>query len=114
MNVKRLSVNVIVASAAVALLGTALRASETSAPASEDVWSWNWAPYITVPLAISPLLYLIGMVRMWHRQRRIGVSRSATTCFWLGWLSLLLALDSPLHEWSEQLFWVHMTHPEIL
>jgi putative membrane protein len=31
-----------------------------------------------------------------------------------GWLSLLIALDSPLHELGEQLFWVHMTQHEIL
>src|SRR5438270_13983068 len=35
-------------------------------------------------------------------------------CFAAGWLSLLLALDSPIREISEQLFWVHMTQHEIL
>jgi putative membrane protein len=35
-------------------------------------------------------------------------------CFALGWLSLLFALDSPIHELGEQLFWVHMTQHEIL
>jgi cytochrome c oxidase assembly factor CtaG len=35
-------------------------------------------------------------------------------CFAGGWLSLLLALNSPMHEISEQLFWVHMTQHEIL
>ena len=36
--------------------------------------------------------------------------------FWfaLGWISLVFALDSPLHELGEQLFWVHMTQHEIL
>ena len=34
--------------------------------------------------------------------------------FALGWTSLLLALDSPIHEIGEQLFWVHMTQHEIL
>ena len=34
--------------------------------------------------------------------------------FALGWISLVIALDSPLHELGEQLFWVHMTQHEIL
>jgi putative membrane protein len=34
--------------------------------------------------------------------------------FTLGWISLVIALDSPLHELGEQLFWVHMTQHEIL
>jgi putative membrane protein len=37
-----------------------------------------------------------------------------TACFAFGWLSLLFALDSPIHELGEQLFWVHMTQHEIL
>ncbi len=32
----------------------------------------------------------------------------------MGWISLVIALDSPLHELGEQLFWVHMTQHEIL
>ena len=32
----------------------------------------------------------------------------------MGWGSLVLALDSPIHEIGEQLFWVHMTQHEIL
>jgi putative membrane protein len=35
-------------------------------------------------------------------------------CFAIGWFSLVLALDSPIHELGEQLFWVHMTQHEIL
>jgi putative membrane protein len=31
-----------------------------------------------------------------------------------GWFSLLIALDSPIHELGEQLFWVHMTQHEIM
>jgi putative membrane protein len=32
----------------------------------------------------------------------------------LGLISLVVALDSPIHELGEQLFWVHMTQHEIL
>src|SRR5438067_9836956 len=49
---------------------------------------------------------------MRHRNSRIPLF--PVLCFAAGWLSLLLALDSPIHELSEQLFWVHMTQHEIL
>src|SRR5438067_3187215 len=49
---------------------------------------------------------------MRHRNSRIPLF--PVLCFAAGWLSLLLALDSPIHELSEQLFWVHMVQHEIL
>src|SRR5438270_5748043 len=98
------------------LMGVAsVPASASEAIAGKDeLWRWNWAPYIIWPLVLCAGLYALGLIRMWVRQHRIGASLPRTVCFGAGWLSLLLALDSPLHEWSEQLFWVHMTQHEIL
>ncbi len=45
---------------------------------------------------------------------RVSVRLAPVGCFALGWISLVLALDSPLHEIGEQLFWVHMTQHEVL
>ncbi len=50
---------------------------------------------------------------MWLGKARAAVRPLQVLCFALGWLSLLIALDSPVHEIGEQLFWVHMTQHEI-
>jgi cytochrome c oxidase assembly factor CtaG len=48
------------------------------------------------------------------RERGARLRPFALVCFASGWISLFLALESPMHEISEQLFWVHMTQHEIL
>lgn len=73
---------------------------------------WTWPAYIAVPLLASAVLYVIGILKM--RARGTHVQLVPVFCFALGWLSLLVALDSPIHEISEQLFWVHMSQHEIL
>ena len=93
----------------------------TSAPAwslakadSGQVNEWTWPPVIIIPLLLMAGLYLLGATRI---LRRASGRRSFVWpifFFALGWISLLIALDSPLHELGEQLFWVHMTQHEIL
>jgi putative membrane protein len=75
---------------------------------------WTWPPFIVISLVLTATLYGIGVTRM---QRRTAHRRSLLwriLWFALGWISLVIALDSPLHELGEQLFWVHMTQHEIL
>lgn len=87
---------------------------KTGMLASFNGLSWEWPPFIVIPLMLTAALYAIGVTRVWQRMgpsRRLGLEIS---CFAAGWSSLLLALDSPIHEISEQLFWVHMTQHEIL
>ena len=76
--------------------------------------SWSWDPYYTVPLALTAALYLIGFLRMRSRLPEGRSSWSPFALFFLGWASLAIALNSPVHEIGEQLFWVHMTQHEIL
>jgi putative membrane protein len=75
--------------------------------------SWTWPPFIVVPLLLAASLYGLGTIRMLRRttNQKLFVWPLA---FALGWISLAIALDSPLHELGEQLFWVHMTQHEIL
>ena len=73
---------------------------------------WVWPPYIIVPLLGLAAVYVIGVVRLSRRTSHVNVLQ--VTSFALGWCSLLIALDSPMHELSEQLFWVHMSQHEIL
>ena len=76
--------------------------------------SWDWPPFIIIPLLLSAALYAVGVLRMWRRTSHAGLTWKSVACFVCGWLSLVLALDSPVHELSEQLFSVHMIQHEII
>ncbi|HJT71406.1 MAG TPA: cytochrome c oxidase assembly protein [Terriglobales bacterium] len=76
--------------------------------------SWTWPLEIVIPLFLFGVLYIIGFYKLRRISRSAQPQLSQAFWFGTGWLSLLIALDSPLHELSEQLFWVHMTQHEIL
>jgi putative membrane protein len=75
---------------------------------------WTWPPLIVIPLFLTAIVYSLGMMKMLKRAKPSSFRRRSIICFALGWISLVIALDSPLHEIGEQLFWVHMTQHEIL
>ena len=70
--------------------------------------AWEFAPGVVIPLAASALLYSIGS------GRQFGITRLQRICFWTGWLTLALALMSPLHALGETLFSAHMIQHEFL
>ena len=73
---------------------------------------WDFSPFIAIPLLAAATLYVVGTLRI---APSIRAGRwFSTLCFVLGWSSLVLALESPIHEIGEQLFWVHMVQHEIL
>jgi putative membrane protein len=76
---------------------------------------WTFSPGVTLPLAATLLLYVLGLARLWQRSERghKGLRRGALL-FALGWLSLAGALVSPLHEGGERSFAVHMIEHEII
>jgi cytochrome c oxidase assembly factor CtaG len=79
------------------------------------VWGeWTWLPSITIPLATLAILYTLGWIQIVRHNLRRNVQWHPAICFLFGWTSLLIALDSTIHELGEQLFWVHMTQHEIL
>lgn len=71
---------------------------------------WSWELSIVVPLALLLVVYTVGMLR--RGGIRILVWRHCS--FYFGWLTLALALVSPIHELGEQLFSAHMLQHEIL
>jgi cytochrome c oxidase assembly factor CtaG len=90
----------------------ALTGTEATTTAGETVWrEWTWPASIVIPLAVLGVLYLAGLMKTWEGAKRRPVN---ILLFVAGWTSLLIALDSPIHELGEQLFWVHMTQHEIL
>jgi putative membrane protein len=98
--------------AGIAVILTSASASAESADGVARSTAWTWSAYIIAPLFAIALLYVVGLLRM--RRRGAKLRLPSILFFSGGWLSLFLALDSPVHEISEQLFWVHMTQHEIL
>lgn len=76
--------------------------------------SWSWPPFVISPLSILGAMYAVGAIRMWRRRSHAGLTWKPIACFAAGWSTLVLALDSPLHELGEQLFSVHMIQHEVL
>jgi cytochrome c oxidase assembly factor CtaG len=77
---------------------------------------WSWDPSL-IYVTVAGLMYVLGGLRP-------GTSRSRHTSAWedrlrelsfgLGLVSIVIALDSPIDYYSEQLFWVHMGQHIIL
>ncbi|MBV8866261.1 MAG: cytochrome c oxidase assembly protein [Acidobacteriaceae bacterium] len=75
----------------------------------EDLWSaWTFNAGLTLPLTVSAVLYALGS------RKHFGLTGLQKGCFWAGWLSLAIALLSPLHPLGEVLFSAHMVQHEIL
>ena len=70
-----------------------------------EITEWSWEPPVVVALAITLVLYTIGSTkdRRWQR-----------VAFYAGWLSLVVALVSPLDHLSEIFFSAHMAQHELL
>lgn len=79
------------------------------------VAGWTVDPAVLAPLAVGLLLYGIGVMRLW---RSAGVGHGAsllqTSSFVLGWLCMVAALASPLHDLSRRLFAAHMVEHELV
>jgi len=76
---------------------------------------WTFQPFVIAGLLLSLTLYSVGTARLW---RNAGVGHGVrwwqAAAFLGGWLSLVVALVSPLDKLSEILFSAHMTQHEIL
>lgn len=76
---------------------------------------WSFEPWVIFLLLLSLVWYGAGLVRVWGKT---GNSRKALThqtlFFLLGWLTLVIALLSPLDPLGVQLFSAHMVQHELL
>jgi putative membrane protein len=76
---------------------------------------WSWEPGIVIPLAVAAGLYALGSIRARNRNAlRPSITNWQLASFWIGWIVLVLSLDSPLHKLGEVLFSAHMTQHELL
>lgn len=102
---------------ALALLSIAialpLAAHEGHAHSALDAKFWNTATAIVLGCLF--VLYTRGLVRLWRSDAgRATLPRWQAIAFGAGWLSVILALLSPLDRWSDILFSAHMAQHEIL
>lgn len=81
-----------------------------------ELWqSWSFEPWIIGPLFVTALLYGAGVLRLWRAtQPGRGIGSFELACFSCGWLTLFIAVVSPLHPWGRVLFSAHMTQHELL
>jgi putative membrane protein len=80
-----------------------------------SVSHWELEPLVVVPLAVTAILYTVGVARLW---RRAGVGRGisgwSAVSFTAGWLTMVVALVSPVAWLSQILFSIHMTQHMLL
>jgi putative membrane protein len=76
---------------------------------------WTWDPLVLSLLALSATLYVLGIRRLWNRAGAgNGVRVWQAWAFAAGWLSLFVALVSPLDALGDTLFSAHMAQHEVL
>jgi len=77
---------------------------------------WSWDPSL-IYVTVAGLMYVIGGLRPGTSRRRLS-SRAdehlRELAFAAGLLTIVIALDSPIDYYSDQLFWVHMGQHIIL
>jgi putative membrane protein len=73
--------------------------------------NWSFEPEVVIPLIVMAVLFAGGAYR---RRHKAGYSWPQFTCFIAGWLTLVIALVSPIHRLGSLLFSVHMTQHELL
>src|SRR5436305_2845447 len=82
------------------------------AAGNPSLWDepWSWEPGIVIPMLLFAGMYAAGAIRRGNLVRL----RWRHASFAGGWLSLFVALTSPIHELGEQLFSAHMLQHEIM
>ncbi len=76
---------------------------------------WSFEPWVLVCLGLSAGLYTLGVARLWgHAGRGRGVRPLQALAFVAGWLTLVVALVSPVDPLGERLFSAHMIQHELL
>ncbi len=102
----------------IALMVLALTATglcHDGATPSNWTQAWSWESGVVIPLVISGIWYGSGVRNIYCRNASApAITRLQVASFWAGWLTLFIALDSPIHKLGEQLFSVHMSQHELL
>ncbi len=77
---------------------------------------WSWDPSL-IYVTVAAVMYVLGGLRRGASRQRVprsGQERWRELAFAAGLASIVIALDSPIDYYSDQLFWVHMGQHIIL
>ena len=72
---------------------------------------WSFEPWVVFLMGLSLLLYSAGVSRLVGKSRRVT---KQAICFGLGWLTLAVALISPIDTLGNALFSAHMVQHELM
>lgn len=75
---------------------------------------WTLDPWVTVPLAVSLALYVVGLIRLTSRSGRPAARLRRAALFTAGWCVLAAAVLSPLHAAGARSFTAHMLEHELM
>ena len=77
--------------------------------------AWSFDPLVTAGLTSSAVVYVFGLRNLWSVSGvGSGISGWEAAAFACAWISMFIALVSPLHPWGEVLFSAHMSQHEVL
>jgi putative membrane protein len=109
------SICLLVGGLAAAAAAPALAHSVDSPSATALGIPWSFEPWVIFCLAASAILYALGLARLWGRAGRAhGVNVIQASAFAAGWLTLFVALVTPLDPLGSVLFSAHMVQHELL
>src|SRR3954463_6082795 len=74
--------------------------------------AWAFEPGVVIPIIIAGWLYARGFRRL-RRASQHALGGTEAWCYAIGWLTLVIALVSPLHPWGSVLFSAHMPEHEL-
>jgi putative membrane protein len=100
----------------VAMISPLCAAHESAGDRAMPWWTlWSFEPGVVIPLIAILVFYVRGLLRFWQNAGiGHGITRSDAIWFAIGWLTLVIALISPIHTIGQFLFSVHMTQHELL
>ena len=101
---------------AICMLATPAIAHEGKPHTWHDLWrSWSFEPVVIICLALTAFLFGFGLWQLWKESgTNKGIKTWEAIYFTGGWLTLFVALVSPVHAWGRVLFSAHMTQHELL
>jgi cytochrome c oxidase assembly factor CtaG/cytochrome c2 len=101
---------------AVVAAPTKLYAHSGQPLAPHDLWSaWTFEPFVILSLLLAALFYGVGVRNLWTASTTgAGLRRREVASFAAGWVTLAIALVSPLHALGGALFSAHMAQHELL
>jgi putative membrane protein len=84
--------------------------------APHDLWSgWSFEPGVVIALLLTGWLFFRGLRALWgNAGTGRGVTAGEAASFSAGWLTLAVALVSPVHRLGDVLFSAHMAQHELL